>query len=430
MSTVVSVIGAGKMGLPLAVQFAHKGAQVYACDIRVETVERINRGECPIDEPGVPEMLRAQVAAGNLTATVDTAGAVAQSQVVVVIVPALLTADMHADLSLLESASREIARGLQPGTLVCYETTVPVGTTRGVFKPILDAVGVAHDLAYSPERVKSGTVMRQLTLNPKVVGGLDEASAKKAEAFYKAFLGAPVLNVHTLENAEFVKVAGMIYRDVNIALANELGRYAEATGIDLPGLISAINTDGEAALLHPGIGVGGHCTPVYPYFLIHDARARGIDVALPGRARRVNDEQAHHMVARLKAHLGSLEGRSVLICGLAFRPGVKEHICSSALLIRDALVIQGARVYLHDPMYTPDEITAHGFKPGALDMHPLPETVVFNTAHADYKMLHFNRLKEKGLRVVVDGRNFLSPDSVRRMGVACFSVGRPAALPA
>lgn len=425
MNTVVSVVGAGKMGLPLAVQFATKGASVHACDTRQATVDAINRGECPIDEPGLADLLRAAVEQKRLTATTDTAAAVAQSQVAVVIVPALLTPDYHADISVLESATRDIARGMPAGLLVCYETTVPVGTTRGVFKPILDATGVPYELAYSPERVKSGTVMRQLTLNPKVVGGATAETAKRAEVFYKTYLGAPVINAHTLENAEFVKVAGMVYRDVSIALANELARYSESAGIDLPALIPAINTDGEAHLLQPGIGVGGHCTPVYPYFLIHDARARGFQLHLPEVARRVNDDQARHLVQRLKESVGSLEGRTVLICGLAFRAGVKEHICSSAFLIRDALVIEGAQVLLDDPLYTAEEIAAHGFKPGSIQADRLPELVIFNTAHVEYKQLHFNRLRERGLRAVLDGRNFLPVDSIRRLGIHCVSVGRP-----
>jgi nucleotide sugar dehydrogenase len=426
----VAVIGAGKMGLPLAAQFARQGAQVWACDVREETVARINAGTCPLDEPGLPELVAEQVAAGRLRATSDTAAAVAECAVVVVIVPALLTDDRHADLSLLESASRDIARGLRPDTLVCYETTVPVGTTRKVFRPLLDQAGVPYALAYSPERVKSRTVLRQLTLNPKVVGGFDEESARRAEAFYKAHLGgAPVINVHTLENAEFVKIAGMVYRDVNIALANELARYAETAGLDLPGLLSAINTDGEAHLLQPGLGVGGHCTPIYPYFLLHDARERGLDLQLPRRARQVNDDQAGHLVARLCAERGDLQGRAVLICGLAFRPEVKEHICSTAFLLRDALIIAGARVSLHDPLYTPEEITAHGFTPGSLDRAPLPEIVIFNTAHEVYRRLHFNRLKEMGVRLVVDGRNFIPVDNIRRMGLVHVSVGRPVAHP-
>ena len=131
------------------------------------------------------------------------------------------------------------------------------------------------DLVFSPERVKSQHVLRNLTLNLKVVGGINAEAADRGSSFYSNYLGAPVANVGSLEAAEFVKLAGMIYRDVNIGLANQLAEYAEDADIDMSELIDAINSDGEASLLHPGIGVGGHCTPVYPYFYLRDSeRAR------------------------------------------------------------------------------------------------------------------------------------------------------------
>src|SRR5262249_38088931 len=212
----VVVVGAGKMGLPLACQFARQGAEVAACDVNPTVVRAINAGECPFDEPGVPALLREGVSAGRLRATTETADAVANSEVVVVIVPAVLTPERDVDTSILETASREIARGLRPGTLVSYETTMPVGGTRRVLLPVLEESGLTageqFDLAFSPERVKSQRLLDHLTRNPKVVGGLTPAAAESASAFYGTFLGAPVMNVGTLEAAEMVKLAGMIYR--------------------------------------------------------------------------------------------------------------------------------------------------------------------------------------------------------------------------
>src|SRR5262249_9059987 len=159
-------------------------------------------------------------------------------------------------------------------------------------------------------------LLDHLTRNPKVVGGLTPAAAESASAFYGTFLGAPVMNVGTLEAAEMVKLAGMIYRDVNIALANELARYSAAVGVDFGSRIEAINTDGEAAVLRPGIGVGGHCTPVYPYFLIRDAERRGVPATLAERGRRINDGQAAHALDTLERGWEPLRDRRVLILGL------------------------------------------------------------------------------------------------------------------
>lgn len=414
----VALIGAGKMGLPLACLIADHGADVIACDVNPELVEAINRGSCPIDEPGVSELLARSVAAGRLHATTDTAAAAAESDVIIVIVPALLTDDLHADLSIMESVTRQIATTVRPGTLVVYETTVPVGTSRKVFAPLLEGTGAR--VAYSPERVKSAHVLDHLTETPKVVGGADPEIAQQVADFYHTHLGAPVFNVETLEAAEFVKVAGMLYRDVNIALANQLAGYAEAVGLDLPALLEPINTDGEAHVLRPGVGVGGHCTPVYPYFIIHDADERHTPITLARQARLVNDGQPEHVVARIESVLGSLDDVTVTILGLGFRPGIKEHLYSPAFLLQPALRSRGARVVLHDPLYSDEEIRAHGFEPGPIEGATV---LVLNTAHNEYSSLQFADLAGAGLRLVADGRNYWSRVDVEAAGPTYLGVG-------
>jgi perosamine synthetase len=425
----VAVIGAGKMGLPLACQFATGGATVVAADLRASVVDAINAGISPIDEPGVPELLASAVQSGRLRATTDTCSAVADSEVVVVIVPALLTSDRHADLSALKAVSEQIARRLKPGMMISYETTVPIGATRSHLLPVLEdsglTAGIDFDLVYSPERVKSQSVLKHLTQTPKVVGGITREAAKRGADFYNAYLGTSVINVETLEAAEMVKLAGMVYRDVNIALANELARYAEKLGVELAPVIEAANTDGEAQLLRPGIGVGGHCTPVYPYFLIREGERVGVPMTLAERSRRINDGQAAHTVSRILRALQSLSASRVLILGLAFRPSVKEHILSPAFLLQSELSKLGAEVYLHDPLYSEAELRHHGFTPGSLEAHPAPEVIILNTAHPEYRNLDFALLAERGTKIVVDGRGLWSADKVRAAGLAYIGIGQP-----
>ena len=425
----VALVGAGKMGLPLACQLAHKGATVAACDKNAALVEAINAGRCPFDEPGLAPLLEEGVRSGRLRATTDTASAVASSEVVVVIVPALLTSEKDVDASILVAASRDIAKGLKKGTLVSYETTLPVGGTRRLLVPVLAASGLEpgrdFDVCFSPERVKSQYVLRHLTQTTKVVGGITPAAAERGCAFYSRYVGAPVENVGVLEAAELVKIAGMVYRDVNIALANELARYAEAVGVDFPSLIPTINSDGEAKVLLPGIGVGGHCTPVYPYFLIRDAERRGSPVTLADQSRRVNDGQARHALERLERAWGPVRGKRVLLLGLAFRPLVKEDAFSTAYLLREALLEKGALVSLHDPLYSADEIRAHGFEPGSLDGERAPQALVLVTDHPELRSLDWASLRARGLEAVLDGRNLWSPSAVRSAGLRYSAVGKP-----
>jgi perosamine synthetase len=428
----VAVVGAGKMGLPLACQFARRGAQVVACDVNASVVQAINQGVSPIEEPGIPELLSEMVHARRLSASTDTPRVVAESDVVVVIVPVLLTPGNRADTSIIEAASRQVANGLKAGMLVSYETTLPVGGTRrlaGILEGSGLKAGKDFDVVFSPERVKSQHVLQRLTENPKVVGGITPKAAERGAAFYAEYLGAPVETVLSLEAAEFIKLAGMVYRDVNIALSNELARYAERVGVDFGSIVGAANTDGEAALLLPGIGVGGHCTPVYPYFLLRDGEERGIEVNLAALARAINDEQPRSTLDRLEQLWGPLKGCRALILGLGFRPQVKEHVCSPAFELREDLIRRGAEVFLHDPFYSDEEIRAHGFVPGGISGSEAAELFILNTAHEAYRALDFAALAVRGLRAVVDGRNLWNADKVRQAGVFYLGIGRPQAEP-
>lgn len=426
----VSVIGAGKMGLPIACQLASRGADVYACDVNPELVATINRGECPFEEPGIAGLIEQCVKARTLTATTDIVHAIADSEVVIVIVPVLLTPDRHADLRHIETVARQIGKAMKPGTMVVFETTLPVGSTRSLL-PLLESGGLRagkdFDLVFSPERVKSLFVLKHLTETPKIIGGHTPAAAARASAFYGKYLSAPIIDVGSPEAAELVKLAGMVYRDVNIALANELARYAEDVGVDFEAVAAAANTDGEAALLTPGIGVGGHCTPVYPYFLIHDAAARGTTARITELSRQINDVQAAGTIDRLIDAWEPLAGRRVMILGLGFRPEVKEHTCSPAFLVRDALVDRKASVELCDPLYTDDEIRANGFEPGHLGESPAPEVLILVTAHKHFLDLDFGALAQAGLKAVIDGRNAWDPASVRQSGLVYLGIGRKGA---
>ena len=326
------------MGLPLACMFAKHGASVLVCDVNPELVASINAGLCPYEEPGLPELMAELQEAGRLQATTDTAKASSESNAIVVIVPAHLTDDREIDFSILQAASSEVGKGLQRGALVVYETTVAVGGTRRRLIPLLEKhsglkAGKDFFVAFSPERVKANLVLERLQTTPKVVGGLDSASSAKAVALYTEYLGAPVDDVGPLEAAEMTKLIGMLYRDVNIALANELAAFCEVAGVDFERVRASANTDGEANLLEPGIGVGGHCVPVYPYFLTRESRRLGVAQRISEAAREVNDGQPARELERVAAVLGFSEGTEGAHPGSRFPSGGKGgHVQPSLCL--------------------------------------------------------------------------------------------------
>ena len=422
----IVVVGGGKMGLPLACMFAHRGATVTVCDHSRTIVERINQGIDPHSEPEQDEYVRAGVASGRLRASEDTTSEVAHADAVVILVSALLTAERDIDWGNLVNASAAVAKGLRKGMLVSYETTVPVGGCRRILAPVLEGQGLTAGrdfvLVFSPERVKSRSIFAHLNHTPKIVGGIDVASTRAGADFYTRWLGAPVFEVDSLEAAEFVKLAGMIYRDVNIALANELALFAEGVGIDIWPILRAANTDGETALLQPGIGVGGHCTPVYPHFLINDAARRGMQQELAVLGRKINERQPERHIERLSAALGGLNRRRVHLLGLAFRPQVPEDTCSPAWGLQERLRREGATVTIEDPVYDDVALIQKGFTPGRIAGDGI-DAVVLHTAHPEFARPNFTEWRANGIRAVLDGRAFWSRREVESAGLIYLGVG-------
>jgi nucleotide sugar dehydrogenase len=417
----VAVVGLGKIGLPLAALFAEKGADVVGCDTNPDVVAAVNAGVSHVEgEPGLAEKVASAHAAGRLSATTDTTGAVAASEVVLLIVRVGLDEGRQADYTTLDAAADAIGRGLKPGTLVVLETTVPVGATRHHLGARLQAAsGLSHgdfQLAYSPERVSSGVVFRDLATYPKLVGGVEAASGAAAEAFYKAMLDAPVMLLPDAETAEFAKLAESIYRDVNIALANELAKAAEALGVSYSATKAASNSQPYSHLHDPGLGVGGHCIPVYPYFLSSAA-----DAPLTALGREVNDSMAQHAVGRLEAELGGLAGQTVLILGLAYRGGVKEATLSSAILVAAEARRRGARVLVHDPLFSDAEMASYGLQGSELPPSEPVGAVVLQALHAEYASLDLGTLK--GCRVFLDGRAAFDRGRVEAAGFKYVAIG-------
>lgn len=420
------MVGGGRMGLPLACTFAKHGAEVVVCDVDRRVVAAVEQGRSPYEEPGLPELMADLHQSGRLHATTVTAEGVSGCDGIVVIVPAHLTPDREIDFAILKAASADVGRGMSRNALVVYETTVSVGGTRRQLIPILEQqsglrAGKDFFVAYSPERVKANLVLKRLETTPKVIGGLDATSLERAHAMYGKYLGAPIDQVGTIEAAEMTKLLGMLYRDVNIALANELAAFCELANVDFDRVRAAANSDGEANLLLPGIGVGGHCTPVYPYFLTRESRRLGMTQRISEAAREINDDQPARHLDRVAAHWRALRGVKAHILGLGFRPGVKVDTYSPAYTLRDELERRGAVVTIEDPYYSEQELSDAGFLPG---LAKNAELIVLNTAHEQFANPPFSTWKAHGIAAVLDGRNFWRQAEIEASDLLYFGVGR------
>ncbi len=429
----VAVVGAGKMGLPLAAQFADHGWQVTAVDVQQAVVDAINDGRSHVEEePGLAELVRAAHERGRLRATTDGAAAAREADVVVLIVPVMLDDEQQPDYRYMNAAVDSIAPGVHAGSLVIFETTLPVGDTRERFTPRLEAAsGLRADedffVAFSPERLYSGAALRNLATYPKLVGGIGPASTARAAAFYDAVLDTEIVAMSSAEAAEFSKLADTTYRDVNIALANEFARYSERVGVDIHEVIAAANSQPYSHIHQPGLGVGGHCIPVYPHFLL----SRAPELELVELSRRTNDGQIGVAIKALQQELGGLEGVPILVLGLTYRHGVKELAYSRALPLIERLTHQGAVVSAFDPLVSAEDVERSGVaayrwgEPGPF------RAIITQTADPLFSTLDPGLFPD--LAVIFDGRDSLRelalPDSVAYRGIGVPGRARAATAP-
>ena len=425
----VAVVGLGKIGLPVAVRCALSGLSVVGCDVSEGRVAEINTGRNPIaDEEGLDEAVSRVVADGSLRATTETPIAVKEADVVVVLVRLEHVGD-GLDYSMMDAANASITDGLHPGVLVVFETTLPVGDTRRFAEEMAAqsglTLGVELFAAFSPERVYSGRILRDLEAYPKVVGGIDAASSARAKAFYeRALPGVSIVELESSEAAELVKLAETTYRDINIAFANELAREADRLGIDIDPVIALANTQPFSHIHAPGAGVGGHCIPHYPRFLLEG----GAVAPLVRLARTINDEQPGYVVRKLEEQLGELEGKRILVMGIAYRENVKETTSSPGIAIASILNEKGAEVFGNDPYFSDDELRRYGVEPASLDAIGSFDAIVLHAVHDAYKTIDWPASVRPG-QVFVDGRNALDPALITAARATYIGIGRRTRTP-
>jgi UDP-N-acetyl-D-glucosamine dehydrogenase len=352
--TTIGVIGLGYVGLPLAVAFAGEGCEVVAVDLDSRKIEAIQAGESYIEDVSSEQL---QSVAGRIDATTRYAR-LAKADAVLVCVPTPLTRNREPDLGPLIDSTRALAEVLQANQVVILESTTYPGTTRERVAPILEeesglAAGRDFHLAFSPERVDPGRTDFTLRNTPKVLGGLTEACAERAEAIY-GLICDQLVRVSTPEAAELTKLLENIFRSVNIALVNELAMLTDRMGIDIWEVVDAAASKPYGFMrFEPGPGMGGHCLPVDPFYLSWRAREFDMTTEFIELAGKVNQQMPYHCVAKVERALNDaglpVKGARIAVLGVSYKPGVGDIRESPALKIIALLQALGADIRYHDP---------------------------------------------------------------------------------
>jgi UDP-N-acetyl-D-glucosamine dehydrogenase len=351
--TTVGIIGLGYVGLPLAVIFAEEGCDVVAVDVDARKIQQLAGGESYIED--IPsERLRAVLDRMTVTTSYEE---LASADAVLVSVPTPLSANREPDLAPLVDSMRRLAGVLRAGQLVVLESTTYPGTTRERVAPLLEESGLKaggdFHLAFSPERVDPGRTDFTMRTTPKVLGGLTEACADKAQALYEQVCDR-VVRVSSPEAAELTKLLENIFRSVNIALVNELAMLTDRMGIDIWEVVEAAATKPYGFMrFEPGPGMGGHCLPVDPFYLSWRAREFDMSTEFIELAGKVNSQMPYHCVAKVQRALNdagrAVKGARIAVVGVSYKPGVGDVRESPALKIVELLKELGAELAYHDP---------------------------------------------------------------------------------
>ncbi len=343
----VCVLGLGYIGLPTAALLASRGIHVQGVDVVPQTVETINQGKVQIVEPDLDLMVQAATRSGKLQA----ADKPDPADIFIIAVPTPTQDDASGIpqpcIDAVLDAARAIAAVAQPGNLIIVESTSPVGTTRKVAQTLADS-GMDPDtlhLAYCPERVLPGRIMKELVENDRIIGGLTPVAATAAKAFYQRFVMGTIYET-TAETAEMVKLSENAYRDLNIAFANELSIISHNLGVDANELIRLANCHPRVNILQPGCGVGGHCIAVDPWFIVASDPENS---KLIQQARKTNDYKSQWVMERIKEKYRGLDKKhpTVALCGLAFKPNIDDLRHAPALEIALQLNQETDATFLH-----------------------------------------------------------------------------------
>jgi nucleotide sugar dehydrogenase len=433
----IAVIGLGWMGLPIACLFADKGAKVIGVDVNQRIVDTINRGSCPNPESGLPSILKKVIRNGKFRATRSLSRAISRSQVIIITAPTSIDSLGKSDYTVLEKVCKEIGKKIQKYSLVILESTVAPTVTERVVKTMIEKhsglkAGLDFGLAHSPIRAMGGNVLKNLRNYNKIVGAIDKKSLEIASLFHSVIVEGKIIKVADLITAEASKIFETIYRDVNIALANELALFCEKAKIDFIEARDAANTQPYSNLHTPSIGVGGHCLPIYPYMLLTESNLLETPLRIVKEGRKINEDMPKHS-ARLIANglrtCGKTLKRSkVTILGISYRPDIKEARFSPSLELIKILTRRGCRTTVYDPMFNHSEIVKMGFKTETTLQRTFEKSdcVVITVAHKEFKTLKPQEIAAHSSMpcVIVDGAHIFNSKNVEKLGMIYRGIGR------
>ena len=409
MKKKICIVGLGYIGLPTATMFSCYGHKVIGVDVNEKVVNNINNGKIIIEEPNLEELVEDVVKKGNLIASISPK----ESDVFIISVPTPIKDDKTSDMSYVISATKSIVKYLKEGNIVVLESTSPVGTTEEVVKPIIEESGlkVGKDimLGYCPERVIPGKIIYELKSNDRVIGGIDKKSAEEIRKIYKTIVDGNIY-LTDCKTAELCKLMENTYRDVNIALSNELLLICDKLNINVWEVIEYSNKHPRVNLHTPGPGVGGHCLAVDPWFIIEKEPELSNIIK---SSRLLNDSMPEYVYNKINKILQKDKSKKITILGITYKANTDDMRESPIIKLIDKLLKNNYNVKVFDPYIKDFQINCQSILEACKDS----DLLILGVNHDYFKNLPLDEIKTtmKG-NLILDTRNFLDKKEVEKSG--------------
>ena len=423
---VVCIVGMGYVGLPLAAIAANKGYEVYGFDNDKAKLELIRKGITPFKEEFLEKLL--PKVKDKIHVFSDTPNLMKKCDIHIIAVPTPVDEKYYPDLGPVISASKIVAKNMKKGSLVILESTVNPGVSEEVVRPIFEKEGftVGEDvfIAHCPERVNPGDPKWNVSNIPRVVGSFDEIGLARAKEFYEDIVDAQIMPMKSIREAEAVKITENSFRDINIAFVNELAKSFERMDIDVTNVIRGASTKPFAFMAHwPSCGVGGHCIPVDPYYLIEKAKENDFDHIFLRAARTINNSMPTYTVEVLQDALNKVEksvkGTKIGMLGMSYKANVSDLRESPSFKIIKALKVHQGKAEIFDP-YTPNHSTVESIE----ELLEKSEALIIATNHKEFINIPVEKFVKYGIKVIIDGKNCLNKEEIEKHGIIYKGIGR------
>ena len=420
---IVGVVGLGYVGLPLAVRCVERGYETYGLDMDKTKVDLINQGKSPIEEKFLEDNLPSFRPKASLDEKI-----LKKCDIVLICVPTPVDEMYMPDLGPVIGASKAVARNLKKGALVVLESTVNPGVSEEFVRPIFEEAGhkIGQDvfIAHCPERINPGDEKWNVTNIPRVVGSFDAAGLKTAVEFYESIVDGQIRPMKSIREAEAVKIVENSFRDINIAFVNELAKSFDKLDIDVKDVIQGASTKPFAFMPHlPSCGVGGHCIPVDPYYLIEHAKKSGFDHKFLKIAREINNSMPEYTVELMQDALNEIKlpmkGTKIGVLGISYKANVDDVRESPTFKILKLLENYGVTYETFDP-HILKKSTAK-----SLDaILKKVDAIILATDHNEFKEIDPKIFKKYKIKVIIDGKNCLDKDALKKLGIIYHGIGR------